>query len=230
MQPREQGCGIVLAPVASADRSVVPICIVGIAARIVRGTGRLLGTVAKASHTPRHCQRLGEVVGLRLDVGGTISEAPRLAEQHQRVGPQQVRQHNLVRGQPRQPRLHPVEELAPAETLHVLGAPRLADSQGCGSLSHDGVGPHLSCRVDLSLRKLHHRTLVGDRERGETVDLVAPQIDAHRRVGRRAEDVHDPAAHCDFAAMLHLVLAPVAPRHQLRHQLAQVAPVAAGDA
>ena len=62
------------------------------------------------------------------------------------------------------------------------------------------------------------RALVADGERGEAVDLVAPQVDAHRLVRRGGEDVDDPAAHGELPAVLDLVLAPVAPGHQFVQQ------------
>ena len=54
------------------------------------------------------------------------------------------------------------------------------------------------------------RALVGDRERREPVDLVAPEVDAHRVVVGRRVHVDDRAAHRDLAPRLDLVLAPVA--------------------
>ena len=46
------------------------------------------------------------------------------------------------------------------------------------------------------------RALVGHVEPGQPVDLVAPQVDAHRLVGRGGEDVDDPAPHGQLAAVL----------------------------
>ena len=53
--------------------------------------------------------------------------------------------------------------------------------------------------VGLELRR---RALVADVERGEPVDLVAEEVEADRFLGRRAEDVDDPAAHRELAAVL----------------------------
>ena len=60
--------------------------------------------------------------------------------------------------------------------------------------------------------------LVSDRELGEPVDLVAPQVDAHRRVGGRTEHVNDRAPNGQLAPMLDLVFAPVAHADQPGHQ------------
>ena len=54
------------------------------------------------------------------------------------------------------------------------------------------------------------RSLVADGERGQAVDLVAPQVDAHRHVGGGREHVDDAAPHGELAAVLDLVLAAVA--------------------
>ena len=54
------------------------------------------------------------------------------------------------------------------------------------------------------------RALVGDRELREAVDLVAPQVDAHRMIGGGRIDVDDRAPHRDLAARFDLVLAAVA--------------------
>ena len=182
--------------------------------------------VVRTPQAPRHRQRTGQIVGFCGDVGSSVCEPPRLAQQHQRIGAEQVRQHDLVGSEPWQPRLHPVEQLTPAEALHVLAAPRLADCQRCGTFPHGSIGTHLARRVHLRRGKLCDRTLIGDRELREAVDLVAPQVDAHRHLGRRAEDVHDPAAHCDLAAVLDLMLTAISPGHQLRHEFAEVAPIA----
>ena len=73
-------------------------------------------------------------------------------------------------------------------------------------------------------REVVRRALVADGERGQAVDLVAPQVDAHRLVRRGGEDVDDAAAHGELAAVLDLVLAPVAPGHQLGQELARRRP------
>ena len=71
-------------------------------------------------------------------------------------------------------------------------------------------------------RDLGRRTLVGDREVREPIDLVAPQVDAHRMVGGGGIHVDDRAAHRDLAPRLDLVLAPVADRDEPRDELVAV--------
>ena len=190
----------------------------------------IIHVVVGATQAPSDGQRAGEVVGLSGDVSGAVSEPTRLAEQHQRLGAEQVRQHHFIRSEPRQPRLHPVEQLATSQAFHVLSAPRLAACQSRSASAHGRVGTHFACRIQARLGEISHRALICHRELGETVHLVAPQVDADGRVGGGAEHVHDPAAHRHLAAVLHLMLAPVAPRHHLRHHLAEIAPVASGHA
>ena len=189
-----------------------------------------LGCLVRAPQAPGDGQRAGEVVGLGGDVSGAVSEPTWLAEQHQRLGTEQVRQHRLVGGKPRQPRLHPVEQLAASQAVHVLSAPRLAACQSRSAFAHGCVGAHFACRIQTGLSEISHRALIGHRELRETIHLVAPQVDTHGRVGSRTEHVHDPAAYRHLAAVLHLMLSPIAPRHQLRHHPAQVALVAARNA
>ena len=64
--------------------------------------------------------------------------------------------------------------------------------------------------------------MVADRERGQPVHLVAPQVDADGRVGGGGEDVDDAAAHRELATVLHLMLAPVPHGHQLGKELTHV--------
>ena len=60
----------------------------------------------------------------------------------------------------------------------------------------------------------------------QPVDLVAPEVDAHRVVVGRRVDVDDRAAHRDLAARLDLVLAPVAAGDERLDQLVAVDPPA----
>ena len=130
-------------------------------------------------------------------------------------------------GEPRQPRLHAVEGQALGQPLPLLAAPRLGGDQRLGPRPHLVGGQQLAAREDLDLGSTSiGRALVGDRELGEPVDLVAPQVDAHRRVGGGREHVDDRAPHRDLAAVLDLVLAPVAGAHEPLDQLGRVELVA----
>ena len=83
-------------------------------------------------------------------------------------------------------------------------------------------GQQLAGREDPRLGDVVGGALVGDRERGQAVDLVAPEVDAHRMVVGRRVHVDDRAAHRDLAARLDLVLAPVAAGDEARDQLVAV--------
>ncbi len=80
-------------------------------------------------------------------------------------------------------------------------------------------GQQLPAAEHLDLVEVDGRALVGDRELGQPVDLVAPQVDAHRHVAGRGEHVDDRAPHRQLAPVLDLVLAAVAGAHQPGHQL-----------
>ena len=128
----------------------------------------------------------------------------------------------LVGREPRQPRLHAVETEALGQALPGLSAPRLGVAQRRGPLPDLGRGQQLPAPEDHDLVEVGHRTLVSDRELGQPVDLVAPQVDAHRRKRRRWEDVDDRAAYGHLTPVLDLVLPAVAEMSQLLHQFVQV--------
>ena len=159
---------------------------------------------------PRRRQRVRERGLLVEELLGSVAHPPRLAQQDEGVGPQEVGEEVLAVAQPRQPRLHAVEGLAVGQPLPLLRAPRLAAHE------RRGPGPDLGGREELAGREDRHavdvvgRTLVGHRERREPVDLVAPEVDADRVVVGRGVHVDDRAADGDLAPGLDLVFAAVA--------------------
>ena len=171
---------------------------------------------------PRHGQGRGQVGLFRQQVGGAVAHATGLAQQHLGVVADDVEQRPLVLGQPRQPRLHAVEHQALGQALPLLAAPRLEADQPLGPRADLVGGQQLTAREQQRLVEVVGRALVGHRELGEPVDLVAPQVDAHGPVGRRREHVDDRAAHGQLAAVLDHLLAPVAGGHQVADQVVAV--------
>ena len=108
----------------------------------------------------------------------------------------------------------PSNTLALGQALPLLATPRLLRDERRGALAHVVGGEQLAGREDARLGDVVGRALVGDRERGEAVDLVAPEVDAHGVVVGRRVHVDDRAPHRDLAARLDLVLAPVAHRRR----------------
>ena len=90
--------------------------------------------------------------------------------------------------------------------------PRRAAAARCGTSS---VGEQLAGREDPCLVELVGRALVVDGEAREAVDLVTPEVDAHRVVVGRREDVDDRPAHRRPHRALDLVLAAVAELDEL---------------
>ena len=96
-----------------------------------------------------------------------------------------------------------------------------SEPHGCVCQQLGRARPHLLGREQLAHREdprvvdVDRRALVGHRELRQPVDLVAPQVDAHRMVGGRRVHVDDRAAHRELTARLDLVLAPVAHRDEL---------------
>jgi hypothetical protein len=171
---------------------------------------------------PRRCERLREVVLLGEQVGGPIAHAAGFDEHHLGGVGEEIGEQLVVIDQPRHPRLHPVEMGALGEPLPLLAAPRLGRHQSGGALAHVGRGGELAGGEDERVLEVGDRALVVDGERREAVDLVAPQVDADRRVGGRREHVDDGAASCELAAVLHQLLATVAERDQPGGQLVGV--------
>ena len=92
-----------------------------------------------------------------------------------------------------------------------------------GALPDLGRRQQLPAREDQRLGRARASLRWSATEKiGEPVDLVAPEIDAHRMVGGRRVDVDDRAAHRDLAAALDLVLAPVAHRDEPLEQVVAI--------
>jgi hypothetical protein len=180
------------------------------------------GGVGGTDCTPGDRQRGRQVGLLGQQVGGPVSHPPRLAQQHLGAVAHDVEQHVLVLGEPRQPRLHAVEHEALRQPFPLLATPGLEPDEPVGALAHLGCGEQLAAREDGGVGEVGQRTLVRDRELGEPVDLIAPQVDAHRPVGGRREHVDDRAPHRHLAAVLDHVLSAVADGHQVGHQLVAV--------
>ena len=121
----------------------------------------------------------------------------------------------------------PSNSCALGEALPLLAAPRLGGDEAARPLAHGLVGQQLAGREDLHLVEVGDRALVVDAERRQAVDLVAPQVDAHRHVAGGGEHVDDRAAPGDLAAVLDQLLAAVPERHQPAHQVVGIDDVAA---
>ncbi len=114
-------------------------------------------------------------------------------------------------GQPREPRLHAVEELAVGQALPLVPAPGCGHRPARRPARRIGVvGDQLAAAEQLDRREVVDRALVGHVEAGQAVDLVAPEVDAHRFVGGRGEHVDDPAPDRQLPAVLDDRLTPVA--------------------
>ena len=200
------------------------------------------GQVVVVGEAPGAAERGAQVHLLRQHVHGPVPEPPRLHQQDLGVGREQVEQDVLpadatTRGagwpgvgtdQPRQPGLHALEHLAVGQALPLLAAPGVRGHQALGPLPDLRGGQQLPGREQADPLHLHGGALVGHGELGQPVDLVAPEVDAHRGVRGGGEHVHDGSTHRDLTPVLHLVLAAVAGQHQALHQLVQVHPVPGG--
>ena len=179
-----------------------------------------------AGRSPGLGQRTGQVGLLGGDVGRPVPEPPRFQQHHQGIGAETVGDDLVGVDQPWQPRFHPVEELALRQALPLLPTPGAGGHQPLGRGPNRRHWPHLPSRKYLNLLPRLGGTLIGHRELGEAVNLIAPQIDADRAVGGRREHIHDGTPHREHAPVLHLHIAPVAPAGQVSGQLAQINPIA----
>ena len=170
---------------------------------------------------PRRRQRLGQVVLLGEQVVGPVAAAPRLDEhdlgrRRQHVGEQLVSVVATSHGS----QLSMPSNRAPSASRSHCSRPH-----GSRATSARRPGAHLvgrdqlAGREDQRLGEVGGGALVVDAERGEAVDLVAPQVDADRRVAGRREHVDDRAAPGELAAVLDQLLAAVAEVDEPAHEL-----------
>ena len=164
---------------------------------------------------PRGGERAGEVVLFGDQVERSVAHAAWLDQQHLGGVGEHVGEQAIVVDEPRQPTLHAVEVDALGEALPLLATPRLRRDEPGRALA-DVVGRHqLAGGEDDDLVEVVGRTLVVHAEAGEAVDLVAPQVDADRRVGGRREHVDDRSTPGELAAVFDEFLAPVAELDEL---------------
>ncbi len=178
--------------------------------------------VALPAGAPGHGERARQRCFLVEQFLGAVAHPLGFDEQHHRVVRQQIGQQVFAIGEPGQPRLHAVEHLTFGESFPLLAPPRLFRDQRGGALPHVVRREQLPGREDVRLRNFVSRALVGNREGGEPVDLVAPQVDAHRMVVGRRVDVDDGPPYGHLAPRFHLVFAPVAAGDEARHQLVAI--------
>ncbi len=162
-------------------------------------------------------------------VGGPVAHPAGLDQKDEGVGSEQVEEGVVAGGEPRQPRLHALEDGALGQPLPLLPAPRLGTHQ-LGRPGPDLVGGQ-QLPAGEELHALHGvgGALVGDREAGEAVDLVAPKVDAHRVIGGGREHVDDRPPAGDLAPVLDLRLPAVADVDQALDQVEGVDLVAGLD-
>jgi hypothetical protein len=187
------------------------------------------GPLPVGRRPPSLGERRGEGGLLLGQLGGPVAHPPGLDQKHLGIGAHQVEQGVLAVGEPRQPRLHPVEGEALGQSLPLVPPPRLGRHQRRRPGPDLVGGQHLPAREDLDAVDPLRRALVGHRELGEAVDLVAPQVDAHGAVGGRGEHVDDRAPAGHLAAVLDDVLAAVPGGHEPLHESDGVDDIAGVD-
>ena len=171
---------------------------------------------------PGRRQGFRQVVLLGEQVGRPVAHAAWFDQDRLGLGREHIGQQHVLVDEPRHPRLHAVEVRALRQPLPLFPAPRLRADQGRGPVAHV-VGRHqFSGGEDQRLVEVGDRPLVVDAERGEAVDLVAPQVDADRCVGRRRVHVDDRSTPRELAPVLDELFAAVPELHELSAELVGV--------
>ena len=171
-------------------------------------------TLRPGRDPPGDGERLRDRDFLLVQLDGAVAHAARVDE-HDAVGrAQKVGKERVGRREPRQERLHAVEDLAVRDAAQLRSTKACPGEESGRRGAHRSSRRHLPTAEDLDHLEVLHRTLVGDVERAEAVDLVAEAVDADRHVRGRREDVEDATAHRELTAVLDLVLAAVARAHE----------------
>ena len=164
-------------PAARARASQQPVGV-----EVEAGEGTLVGVGPGA---PGLGQRAGEVVLLGQEVGGPVAHAAGLdaAAPGRRRGSRSVSRRSSGVS-------HGSHDSMPSKTRPSLSRSHCSRPHGSSATSAaarartSARGQELAGREDRHLVEVGGGALVVDRELAEPVDLVAPQVDADRRVGR----------------------------------------------
>ena len=157
-----------------------------------------------AAHARGEPARFQELLPGADEVGAAGAHPLRVGDEHQRAVGQQVgEQLQLGPDQRGDERLHALARDALGQVLQQLAQRRvvLVGAGQRGGAFADGVGEQQLAAAGC----VEHvdgvgGALVGDRERAQLADLVAPELDAHGVLGGRREHVDDAAAHRELAA------------------------------
>ena len=143
--------------------------------------------------SPRGRERLGQRRLLVEQLDRAVPDAARLHQHDLGPGRQEIGQHPRRVVEEREPRLHAVELLALGQVLPHRRPPGPALRERVGGRAQRRREDELAAPEERDGPEVVRRPLVADREGGQAVDLVAPEVDADGHVGRRGEDVDDAA-------------------------------------
>ena len=172
--------------------------------------------------SPRRCEGAGEVVFFGDEVDRPVAHPPWFDQQHLGGVGEHVGEELVSLDQPRQPTLHAIEVRALGEPLPLLAPPRVGLDELFGASANVGGRHELARREQPDLVEVVDRALVVHAEAGQSIDLVAPQVDADRSVGLGAEHVDDRATTGELATMLDELFAAVAELDESRPELVRV--------
>jgi hypothetical protein len=149
----------------------------------------------------------------------------RVAQQHMRADRHAVDQQlDAVTAvqQGRGQRLHALDRNAFGELIEDLDEFRMLRGQLGRALAHVRCEEQLATGRRPQPLDLVDGALVGDRERTDLLDLVAPELDAHRVLVGRREYVQQAAADGEFASLRHQVNAGIRQLGQLADHVVEV--------
>ena len=90
---------------------------------------------------------------LVVELGGAVTDAAGIDEHDAPARAHEVGQDPLLVDEPRQPRLHPVEDLALGQALPLRAPPRLGADESGGPGAHGLGGKHLAAPEELDRRR-----------------------------------------------------------------------------
>jgi len=104
----------------------------------------------------------------------------------------------------------------------VFASPRFGSHEAAGPFAQIVVEDEFAGREDHGLGKIAIAALIVNGERGESVDLVTPQVDTNRLIGGGREHVDDGPSLGYFATMLHDLFASVPHVHETSNELGRI--------